>query len=126
MDTGALRAESARLAAIGKRQARMHALGEITDAEMREGSRARKARLDEMTASLAATTAPDPLAEFRDQPDAAAVWAGLSLPRKRAVARLLATVTLLPATRRGAGFDPESVEVEAATSQVGRAVVPVV
>ena len=93
----------------------MHALGEITDAELRAGSRARKARLDKIGAALAATTAPDPLAEFRDQPDAGEVWARLPLPRKRAVARLLVTVTLLPATRRGPAFDPDSVRVEPVT-----------
>jgi site-specific DNA recombinase len=112
VDAPALRAEAARLDAIGKRQARMHAMGEISDSEMRAGSRARKSRLDEIAAQLAATTTPDPLAEFRDQPDAAAVWDALPLPRKRAVARLLVTVTLLPATRRGPGFDPDSVRVE--------------
>jgi hypothetical protein len=115
VDAPALRAEAARLDAIGKRQARMHAMGEISDSEMRAGSRARKSRLDEIAAQLAATTTPDPLAEFRDQPDAAAVWDALSLPRKRAVARLLVTVTLLPATRRGPGFDPGSVRVEPVT-----------
>ena len=83
----------------------MHALGEISDSEMRAGAGpARPALRDRRPARR--HTAPDPLAEFRDQPDAAAVWDGLPLPRKRAVARLLVTVTLLPATRRGAGFDP--------------------
>jgi len=115
VDAPALRAQAARLDAIGNRQARMHAMGEISDSEMRAGSRARKSRLDEIAAQLAATTTPDPLAEFRDQPDAAAVWATLPLPRKRAVARLLVTVILLPATRRGAGFDPDSVRVEPVT-----------
>jgi site-specific DNA recombinase len=115
VDAPALRAEAARLDAIGKRQARMHAMGEISDSEMRAGSRARKSRLDEIAAQLAATTTPDPLAEFRDQPDAAAVWDALPLPRRRAVARLLVTVTLLPATRRGRGFDPDSVRVEPRT-----------
>jgi site-specific DNA recombinase len=112
VDAGALRLEAARLTAIGGRQARMHAAGGITDAEMLAGSRERKTRLDTIAAQLSAVTEPDPLAEFRDQPDAAAVWDTLPLPRKRAVARLLVTVTLLPATRRGAGFDPDSVRVE--------------
>jgi site-specific DNA recombinase len=111
VDAGALRAEAARLTAIGERQAAMHGLGEISDAEMRAGSRARKARLDAIAAQLSVATEPDPLAEFRDQPDAGAVLEALPLPRKRAVARLLVTVTLLPATRRGRGFDPDSVRV---------------
>jgi len=112
VDVSALRAEQKRLELKGASQARMHALDQITDAEMRAGSRVRQARLAEIAGQLSAVTAPDPLSEFRDQPDAAAVWDALPLPRKRAVARLLVTVTMLPATRRGAGFDPDSVRVE--------------
>ncbi len=115
VDVPALKAEAHRLSLIGEKQARMHALGEMPDAEYRAGARARKDRLGKIAAQLATTTAPDPLAEFRDQPDAGEVWATLSLPRKRAVARLLVTVTLLPATRRGSGFDPDSVRVEPVT-----------
>ena len=90
----------------------MHALGDLSDAEMRAGSRARRKRMDQITAALAAATAPDPLAEFRGQGDPAAVWQRLPLPRQRAVARLLVTVTLLPSTRRGPRFDDDSVRVE--------------
>jgi site-specific DNA recombinase len=115
VDAGALRAEAARLTAIGERQAAMHGLGEISDAEMRAGSRARKARLDGITAQLSAATEPDPLAEFRDQPDAGAVLEALPLPRKRAVVRLLVSVTLARSARRGRGFDPDSVRVEPVT-----------
>jgi hypothetical protein len=112
VDAGALRAEAVRLTAIGERQAAMHAVGEISDAELRAGSRERKARLDKIASQLSATTEPDPLAEFRDQPDAAAVLEALPLPRKRAVVRLLASVTLERSARRGRGFDPDSVRVE--------------
>lgn len=112
IDTAALRAEQHRLEIIGARQAAMHALGEITDAEMRSGSRIRQARLGEIAAQLSATTAPDPLAEFRGAPDTLAVWKGLTLARQRDVLAVLAVVTLLPSTRRGRGFDPDSVRVE--------------
>jgi site-specific DNA recombinase len=111
IDAHALREERKRLAKVGERQAAMHALGEITDAELRAGSAARKARLDKIAADLAATDTPDPLTEFRGQPDARAVWEGLNMPRKRAVAALLCRVTFRRATRRGSQFDPESVEV---------------
>lgn len=107
----ALRAERDRLVRTGERQAAMHALGEITDGQLRSGSAARKRRLDAINADLAATSAPDPLAEFRGQPDAAAVWERLSMPRRRAVAALLCRVTFQRAARRGAGFDPDSVQV---------------
>jgi hypothetical protein len=116
VDTVALRAESARLAAIGDRQAAMHAVGEISDAELRAGSRARKARLDGIAAQLSVATEPDPLAEFRDQQDVGAVLEALPLPRKRAVMRLLVSVTLKRSARRGRGFDPDSVRVVPRTS----------
>jgi site-specific DNA recombinase len=113
-DVPALRAEQTRLTLIGRRQAGMHALGDITDDEYLAGSRARKARLGAIAAELAATTERDQLAEFRGAPDAGDVWESLSLPRQREVTRLLATVTLLPAARRGACFDAASVSVQPA------------
>jgi hypothetical protein len=115
--------EAAQLAERRKAQMRLHAAGAIDDADLAEGLRELKRRHDAITATLAATSAPDPLAEFRDVPDAHAVWFGrdddddddgLPLPRKRAVLKLVASVTLLPATRRGKGFDPESVRVRPA------------
>ncbi len=112
VDTGALRAESARLDASRKAKIRMNVAGDLDDADLAEALKEIRRRMGDIAAQLAATTAPDPLAEFRDQPDAAAVWDKLPLPRKLAVARLLVAVTLLPATRRGAGFDPDSVRVE--------------
>jgi DNA invertase Pin-like site-specific DNA recombinase len=110
VDVRALREEQQRLTAIGGRQAAMHALGEISDDELRTGSATRKRRLEKIAADLAATSETDPLAEFRGR-DARQVWESLSMPRKRAVAALLCRVTFKRATRRGSGFDPGSVEV---------------
>ena len=114
VDAGALRAEQDRLTAQGEQQARMWVAGELSDAEMTAASAERKRRLDRIAADLAASSEPDPLAEFRGQPDARAVWESLSLPRQREVARTLCKVTLLPAKRRGPVFDPDSVRVEPA------------
>jgi hypothetical protein len=115
VDAGALRAERARLAAIGERQAEMAALGDIPEAEWLANGRARKRRLDEINAALSATTEPDPLAEFRGR-EPREVWAALPMPRRRAVAALLCEVTFKPAAKRGAGFDPESVQVAPAAA----------
>lgn len=115
VDAHALREEEKLLAKTAERQATMHALGEINDAELRAGSAARKRRLEAIRAALAATDAPDPLAEFRGR-DAREVWESLSMPRKRAVAAAVCQVTFRPATRRGAGFDPESVQVAPAAA----------
>ena len=111
IDAGKLRTEAAQLAERRKAQMRMHAAGDLDDADLAEGLREIKRRLAVITGTLAAASDPDPLAEFRDQPAAGAVWDGLTLPRQRAVLKLVASVTLLAATRRGRGFDPDSVRV---------------
>ena len=93
---------------------RMHAAGDLDDADLAEGLKEIRRRLGKIRDGLRQTTEPDPLAEFRDAGDAHQVWAGLSLPRQREVLRRLLKVTLLPAARRGKGFDPDSVRVEPA------------
>ena len=113
VDAPPLREERRRLAEIGRRQAAMHALGEISEDELRSGSATRRRRLAQIDAALAATVAPDPLAEFRGR-DPREVWAGLSMPRKRAVAAEVCRVTFRPSTRRGPAFDPDSVQIEPA------------
>jgi site-specific DNA recombinase len=62
----------------------------------------------EVETALAAASATSPLAGIAGRLDAAEVWEGLDLGRRRALLRALADVTLLPA-RRGRGFDPGSV-----------------
>jgi site-specific DNA recombinase len=110
IDTAKLRGEAAALRQRKRRQMELHSAGVIDDADLTAGMRAIRDRLDVVTAQLAACDEPDPLAEFRDQP-AEAVWNALSLARKRAVVRLLVDVTFMPTSRRGPGFDPDSVEV---------------
>ena len=110
IDVGKLRAEVKDLQRRKAGQMKLHSAGVIDDADLATGMRDIRDRLAVAEAQLAACTEADPLAEFRDKP-AETVWKGLSLPRKRAVVRLLADVTFLPATRRGPGFDPDSVAV---------------
>jgi len=111
MDTAALRTEARKLRDRKAAQMRLHAAGDIDDADLAAGMRAIRARQAVIDAQLAVSDAPDPLAEFRDHP-AAAVWESLSLPRKRAVVRLLMNITILPAGRKGRGFNPASVQIE--------------
>jgi hypothetical protein len=122
VDVAKLRAEERKLTRIGQRQAEMHAVGEITDAEFRAGSRARRARLDSIAGQFDAETGPDRLAEFRGQRDAAEVLAGLALPRQRAIVRDLVTIVFQPSAKRGAGgFDPDSVEIAPAAAAAAAA-----
>jgi site-specific DNA recombinase len=108
-DTGALRAESRKLTERKAALGRMFAAGDIDEGTLRAGTRTIKERLAVIDAQLAVSDAPDPLADFRNAP-AETVWNSLSVARKREVARLLATVTFLPA-RRGQKFSDETVLV---------------
>jgi site-specific DNA recombinase len=106
----ALRAEAGRLRTAKREQMRLHSAGKIDSDDLAEGLREIRDRLAVIDAQLAVSDKPDPLAEFRDAP-ARAVWASLTLPRKRAIVRLLVEVTVYPTARRGPGFDRASVEV---------------
>jgi DNA invertase Pin-like site-specific DNA recombinase len=108
----ALRAEAGRLRTAKRDQMKMHAAGKIDNDDLAEGLREIRDRLAVIDAQLAVSDQPDPLAEFREAP-ARAVWASLTLPRKRAIVRLLVEVTVYPTARRGPGFDRASVDVTA-------------
>ena len=116
----ALRAEAKRLTAAKASQMRMHAAGRIHDAELETGLAEIYDRLAVIDAQLAVSDRPDPLAEFRDAP-ARVVWASLTLPRKRALVRELAEVTVLPTTRRGPGFDRAAFRVRFRANEEGGA-----
>jgi site-specific DNA recombinase len=112
VDVAARRKRRTVLVARGKAAARLFAVGDISEAEYAEAARVRKTELDKIAADLAVPAEADPLAEFRDAPDAGEVWRGLSLARKRAVLSLLVRVRLLPSPPTGPGkFRPETVEV---------------
>jgi hypothetical protein len=112
VDVAGLKKRRAVLERRGREAARLWALGDIPDAEYAVAAKVRKAELDKIAGELATPMAADPLAEFRSAPDAAQVWQGLSLARKRGVLRLLVRVRLLPSPKTGPGkFHPETVEV---------------
>ena len=68
-DTRALRDEQRRLERVGERMAEAWAIGDMSERDYKAGSRARQARLAEITAQLlAASAGRDPLPEFRDAP----------------------------------------------------------
>lgn len=110
IDVGRLRNEVKDLRKRKEYQMRMHASGMIDDDDLATGMREIRDRLLVAEAQLGACDEPDPLAEFRDKP-ADAVWRSLSLPRKRAIVKLLVDITFLPIGHRGPGFDPKSVAV---------------
>jgi site-specific DNA recombinase len=109
-DVAGLKAEARKLEAAGARQAAMHAVGDITDDELRSGSKTRQARMAVIESQIAASeSAPDPLADFRGKP-AQTVWDSLSIARQRRVARLLLRVRFMPRPPR-APFDSGNLDV---------------
>jgi hypothetical protein len=112
LDEPKLRAERRRLRRKRAAQVQMHTEGILTDDELRASLRDLRDRLDRIDAQLAVSDEPDPLPEFRDGRPAAEVWAGLGMPRRRAVVQaLVERIVINRAGGRGRGFDPGTLEV---------------
>lgn len=112
VDLKALRREADAADEILKEFARDRAEGNITRAQMLEGTARTKAKLERIQAQLAASTDRSPLDGIVGAQNVRAVWEKLSLGQQREIVKLLLDVTVLPAKRRGGpGFDPEAVQV---------------
>ena len=93
-DTRALEREQAALRARKTSQARLHALGQIDDEELAEGSAAIRERLEVIGRQLAAAREKSPIDGIAGRPDAAEIWEKMTLGLKRAILRELTTITL--------------------------------
>lgn len=115
-DADALRAEARKLR---EKKAKLGALfaDDVIDADaLASGTKVIRDRLVFIDSQLAASDAPDPLAEFRDNP-ADVVWESLSIARRRTIVkRLFESITIVPTGRKGAGFDPDSIVIVGRTS----------
>lgn len=112
VDVKALRREADALDELMKEFARDRMDGLISREQMLEGTRVNKSKLDRIEAQLAAATDRSPLDGVAGAKDVAAAWDALSLGQQREILKLLMTVTILPAKRRGGpGFDPDCVQV---------------
>jgi DNA invertase Pin-like site-specific DNA recombinase len=113
VDVRALRAEQAALRELLDEQARLHARRIIDERQLEAGSIEIRGKLHVIETQLEAAAPVSPLAGIAGRPDAADVWAGLDLGRKREIVKTLVTVTLLPMTGRlrGVVFDPDSVRI---------------
>jgi DNA invertase Pin-like site-specific DNA recombinase len=111
VDVSALATEAnslrARLANLGD----LVESGDMTPVEYRQ----RKARLSEqlagIEAEMTAAAGTSPLAGIAGRPDAGEVWADLDLATRRAVIDTLMDVVVLPAQKRGKGFDGDRVRI---------------
>ena len=112
VDLAALREEAAAIRANLEEMASDRALGKITRAQMLKATEAGTARLEAIGAELESAARENVLAPLVAAENAAAMWAGLDISRKRAVIKTLMSVTLY-SPGRGAprAFDPATVQV---------------
>jgi site-specific DNA recombinase len=88
------------------------ALGRITRAQMLKATEAGTARLEAIGAELDGAARENVLAPLVAAENAAAVWEGLDISRKRSVIKTLMTVTLYsPGKGARRAFDPATVRV---------------
>jgi site-specific DNA recombinase len=111
INADALRAEQKKIRERRAHQLEMHAEGLIDDGELKTTLRRFAERLAVIDAQLAKSDKPDPLPEFRRHGPTRDIWDSLPLARKRAILRQLVDVKICPTTRRGPGFDPDSVQI---------------
>jgi site-specific DNA recombinase len=110
----ALQAEKKKLHSRKASQMRMHAEGDIDDADLKEGLRIIRDRLKVIDAQLAHSDEPDPIPEFRHHGPTRKIWHDLPLARKRVILCKLLTITILPTARkfgRAGGLDFDSVRI---------------
>jgi hypothetical protein len=112
VDVAALREEAAAIRVNLEEMATDRALGRITRAQMLKATEAGTARLAAIGAELDGAARENVLAPLVAAENAAAVWEGLDISRKRSVIKTLMTVRLY-SPGRGARreFDPATVQV---------------
>ena len=112
VDVAALREEAAAIRVNLEEMASDRVLGRITRAQMLKATEAGTARLEVIGAELDGAARENVLAPLVAAENAAAVWEGLDISRKRSVIKTLMSVTLL-SPGRGAprAFDPATVQV---------------
>jgi site-specific DNA recombinase len=112
VDVAGLREEAAAIRRNLEEMAGDCALGRISRAQMLKATQAGNARLAQIGAELDGAARENVLAPLVAAENAAAMWAGLDISRKRAVIRTLMSVTLSsPGKGARRAFDPATVQV---------------
>jgi site-specific DNA recombinase len=99
-------------------------LGLKTRAQVIAATKRANARISEIDELLNATVTSDPLAAVINAADPVAAWDGLELADQRLFIDRLCTVTMLPAGRKGLGFDPTTLDI-APKHGLGRGSLPI-
>lgn len=115
-DLEALRVEALALEKRLEEAADAYADGTITRAQLERITERTTGRLVEARDGLNAAHRGTLLGDFAAGTEPAAVWAALSLDRRRDIVRELLTVTVLPSGRRGKAYDPELIDFQWRTS----------
>ena len=112
IDVAGLREEAAAIRTNLEEMAGDCALGRISRAQMLKATAAGNGRLEAIGAELDSAARENVLAPLVAAENAAAVWAGLDISRKRAVIKTLMSVTLhSPGRGPRRAFDPATVQV---------------
>lgn len=113
-DLADLRAERTTLTIRLDEAASAYAEGAISRAQLTTITGKVRARLEEVDQALAAAAGTSALAPFTgaETDQVRAIWEGLDLGSQRVILDTLATVTVLPATRKGPGFDTDAVKID--------------
>ena len=90
----------------------MFAASEVDAVTMRRAGRDLRAGIDQLDKRIASAASRSPLAAVVGQPDVRAAWEAAGLARQRAIMSALVTVTVMPTSRRGRGFDAGRVRFE--------------
>lgn len=115
VDVEGLRTERTAIRTRLEQMARDEVLGrnDVTRAQVREATKAALERIAEIDQLLTSNVTTDPLAEVILADDPLAEFDKAPLSSQRVYVDRLVTVTILPSTKKGRGFDPDSVSVVA-------------
>jgi hypothetical protein len=113
VDVGALRDELVVCDARKRSAAQVFARGRIDEAQLETITAELDHRMTEIRADLSAATSHSPLSVFAMTDDARRTWDGLPIGHRRAVVRILLTVTLLP-LGRGHSFNRDLIGISGA------------
>jgi hypothetical protein len=113
VDAPALRAEKKAIRGRLDLMAEDEVLGLKTRAQVIAATKRANVRIEEIDDLLNATVTDDPLADVVNSPDPVKAWNDMPTADQRVIVDRLCTVTILPSGRRGRGFDPTTVRVDA-------------
>ncbi|QWF78661.1 hypothetical protein HUW46_02059 [Amycolatopsis sp. CA-230715] len=112
IDVAALQAEAAGIRVELDGLAKDRVLGQINRAQMLSGTKTGQDRLATIDNLLSTSIVESPLTRLVGVKDVGAVWAAQPLSIRRYVVETLMVVSVNASGRRGAGFNPDTIEIQ--------------